>query len=130
MKQKSDLKPTDGELEILDVLWNNDACTVRKVHESINETRPSGYTTTLKLMQIMFEKGFVTRDASSKTHVYTAAISKEDTRELFLNKMLRNLYSGSSSALIMHALGNADTSAEELQQINEFIQQLKQRKQA
>lgn len=128
MNNSKQNKPTDGELEILGVLWEKGAATVRDVHEQINQTRESGYTTTLKLMQIMFEKGLVSRDASSKTHIYTAAVSKEATQELFLHKMINNLYAGSSAQLVMHALGNSEASDEELEQIKLLIQQLKFKK--
>lgn len=128
MKTKGHIKPTDGELEILTILWDKGSASVRAVHEVINKTRESGYTTTLKLMQIMHEKGLVTRDDSSKTHIYTAAISREDIQDLFMEKMLNSLYSGSPSALVMHALGNTHTTPEELEKINQFIQQLKNTK--
>ena len=82
------LKPTEGELEILQVLWSRQVATVREVHEEILKSKQAGYTTTLKLMQIMFEKGLVTRDSSSKTHIYKPAASKEKTQSMLLNKMI------------------------------------------
>ena len=77
------LKPTESELEILQVLWSRENATVRMVHEVLAKYKDAGYTTTLKLMQIMFEKGLVTRDDSSKTHIYTAAVSREKTQKQF-----------------------------------------------
>ena len=119
------IKPTESELEILQVLWNEKTATVRTVHEFLSKTKDSGYTTTLKLMQIMFEKGLVTRDDSSKTHIYQPAVSREKTQKQFLNKMIDTLFAGSSADLVLQALGGHDASAAELQQIQELITQLK-----
>lgn len=118
-------KPTESELDILQILWNKQSATVRDVHEEILKTKDAGYTTTLKLMQIMFEKGLVSRDSSSKTHIYQPAVSKEKTQNLFLNKMIDSLFSGSSTQLIMQALGNHKASKEELAEIKEFLNNIK-----
>ena len=80
------IKPTESELEILKILWNKESATVREVHAELSKTKESGYTTTLKLMQIMFEKGLVKRDDSNKTHIYEPAISKQRTQKQFLDK--------------------------------------------
>ncbi len=117
-------KPTEGELEILQVLWERKSATVRDVHEELLKVKEAGYTTTLKLMQIMFEKGLVTRDSSSKTHIYQPAVSKEKTQNLFLNKMIDSLFSGSSSQLIMQALGNYKTSKKELDEIRNYLKNI------
>jgi predicted transcriptional regulator len=122
------LKPTESELEILQVLWDEKAATVRTVHEALSKTKDSGYTTTLKLMQIMFEKGLVTRNDSSKTHIYQPAVSREKTQKQFLNKMIDSLFAGSSVNLVMQALGGHDASEAELQQIQDLINQLKKEK--
>ena len=114
-------KPTESELEILQVLWDRTAATVRDVHEELLKTKEAGYTTTLKLMQIMFEKKLVTRDSSSKTHIYTAAVSRENTQNLFLNKMIDSLFAGSPAQLVMQALGNHKASKEELDEIRNFL---------
>ena len=119
------LKPTESELEILQVLWNDKEATVRQVHEELSKTKESGYTTTLKLMQIMHEKGLVTRNDSSKTHIYHPAISRESTQKQLVNKMINTLFAGSSVNLVMQALGNHNASNEELQKIEELINQLK-----
>jgi predicted transcriptional regulator len=121
-------KPTESELEILQVLWNEHTATVRTVHEELSKTKDSGYTTTLKLMQIMFEKGLVTRDDSSKTHIYKPAVSREKTQKQFLNKMINTLFAGSSVNLVLQALGGHDASQEELEKIQELILQLKKDK--
>src|SRR6187431_2627249 len=103
-------KPTESELEILQVLWNEKAATVRTVHEELCKTKDAGYTTTLKLMQIMFEKKLVTRDDSNKTHIYTALVSREKTQKQFLNRMIDSLFAGSSADLVLHALGQTNTT--------------------
>ena len=121
-------KPTESELEILQVLWNEKAATVRTVHEELLKTKDAGYTTTLKLMQIMFEKGLVTRDDSSKTHIYQPAVTREKTQQQFLNKMINTLFAGSSSDLVMQALGGHNASGEELEKIQQLINQLKKEK--
>jgi BlaI family transcriptional regulator, penicillinase repressor len=118
-------KPTESELEILQVLWSRTLATVRDVHEELSKTKDSGYTTTLKLMQIMFEKGLVTRDDSHKTHVYQAAITRSSTQSQFLNKMINTLFEGSSTSLVMQALGNHAATNAELEQIQQLINELK-----
>jgi len=121
-------KPTESELEILQVLWNEGAATVRRVHEELSKTKDSGYTTTLKLMQIMFEKGLVTRDDSNKTHIYQPAVSREKTQKLFLNKMIDSLFAGSPANLVLQALGGHAASEEELEKIELLISELKKTK--
>lgn len=119
-------RPTESELEILQVLWNRGQATVREVHEELLRTKEAGYTTTLKLMQIMFDKGLVTRDSSAKTHIYEAAVSKADTQSLFVNRMIDSLFSGSPAQLVLQALGNHQASAEELDQIQAYLNRMKQ----
>ena len=118
-------KPTESELEILQVLWNNESATVRTVHEELSKTKDSGYTTTLKLMQIMFEKGLVTRDDSNKTHIYQPAVSREKTQKQLVNKMIDSLFAGNSTTLVLQALGGHSASDAELEKIQELINQLK-----
>ena len=118
-------KPTESELEILQVLWNENAATVRTVHEELAKTKDSGYTTTLKLMQIMFEKGLVIRDDSSRTHIYQANISKEKTQKQLLDKMVNSLFSGSHSQLVMQALGSHTPTRKELDEIQQLLDQYK-----
>ena len=119
------IKPTEGESEILQVLWEKEKATLREVHETILQSKDAGYTTTLKLMQIMFEKGLVTRDDSSKTHVYKPNVTKEKTQHQFLGKMITSLFGGSSSQLVMQALGSQTASKEELEQIQQLLDNLK-----
>ena len=124
MSQKP-LKPTESELEILQVLWDKGEATVREVHEELAQTKDIGYTTALKLLQIMFEKGHVTRDDSSKSHVYKAAVSKEKTQTQLVGKMINTLFAGSPGQLVMQALGNHNASAAELEEIQKLIDSLK-----
>lgn len=119
------IKPTESELEILQVLWVKGTASVREVHEELSKTKDAGYTTTLKLMQIMHEKGLVKRDSSIKTHIYQAAVSKERTQKHLLGKMIDTLFGGSSTQLVMQALGNHKASAEELEEIEKMIIELK-----
>ena len=119
------LKPTESELEILKILWNKETATVRDVHLELSKTKDSGYTTTLKLMQIMFEKGLVKRDDRNKTHIYEPAISKQKTQKQFLDKMINTLFAGSSTQLVLQALGNQKSSKEELEEIQKYLDDLK-----
>ena len=128
MEQSKNFKPTESELEILAVLWQNKTATVRTVHEELAKTKEAGYTTTLKLMQIMHEKGLVTRNTESKTHIYTPAIDKQKTQMQIVNKMITNLFAGSPAEMVMQALGGNKTTPVELQKIEELIETLKAKK--
>ena len=119
------LKPTESELDILTILWDREQATVREVHEELLKNKDAGYTTTLKLLQIMFEKGLVTRDDSSKTHIYQPAVSRQKTQKQFLDKMINTLFSGSSTQLVLHALGNQKASKDELEEIQKYLDNLK-----
>ncbi len=119
------IKPTESELEILQVLWQKGEATVRDVHEVLAEHKDSGYTTTLKLLQIMHEKGLVTRNESNKTHIYQSAVSREKTQKQFLGKMIDGLYAGNPAALVLQALGNGKASKEELDEIQTLLNNLK-----
>ncbi len=119
------IKPTESELEILQVLWTRELASVREVHEELSKTKDVGYTTTLKLMQIMNEKGLVKRDDSVKTHIYQAAVSKEKTQKHLLNKMIDGLFGGSPTQLVLQALGNHKASDQELEEIQHLLNNLK-----
>ena len=122
------IKPTESELEILQVLWQKKAATVRDVHDELSKMRDIGYTTALKLLQIMFEKGLVTRDDSSKTHIYMPAVTREKTQKQIVGKMINTLFSGSSTELVMQALGNQKTSEKELDEIQKMLDNLRKEK--
>ena len=119
------IKPTESELEILQILWKKGNASVREVHEELLQTKEAGYTTTLKLMQIMHEKGLVKRDDSIKTHIYQAAVSKERTQKHLLGKMINSLFGGSPTELVLQALGNHKASPEELEEIQQLLNNLK-----
>jgi predicted transcriptional regulator len=125
MEVNSVTKPTESELAILQVLWDKGQASVREVHEVLSEHKNSGYTTTLKLMQIMHEKGIVSRDDSSKIHIYRPNISRENTQQQLVGKMIHTLFGGSSSQLVLQALGNHSPNATELEEIEALIAQLK-----
>ena len=121
-----DIKPTESELEILQILWEAGPSTVRDVNERLSAEKETlvGYTTTLKLMQIMYEKGILDRDASAKTHIYTAVLSENQARQTMLDKMIDTVFKGSAADLVMHALSNKPSSGEELRQIRELLNRL------
>lgn len=119
------LKPTDSELEILQILWNKGNATVREVHEELIPIKDCGYTTTLKLMQIMFEKKLVLRDDSSRTHIYTPNVSRDTTQKQLLNKMVDAVFSGSHLQLVMQALGSHTPSSGELEEIQQLLNSYK-----
>ena len=120
-------KPTESELSILGVLWASGASTVRDVHEQLYREDGGGYTTALKLLQIMHAKGLVHRDDAQRAHVYTAAVSKEGTQGRFLNDMVHNVFGGSASQLVLHALGSQQASREELDQIRALLDSIEDR---
>ena len=119
------IKPTESELEILQVLWQKGLASVREVHEELSKTKEAGYTTTLKLMQIMNEKGLVKRDDSVKTHIYQPAVSKEKTQKHMLGKMINTLFGGSATELVIQALGNHKATADELEEIQKLLTEMK-----
>jgi BlaI family transcriptional regulator, penicillinase repressor len=125
MEKHTQHKPTESELEILSVLWEKEKATVRTIHEDLAKLKDVGYTTTLKLMQIMHEKGLLERDTSSKIHIYTAAIDKEKTQMQIVNKMINKLFAGSPAEMVLQALGSNKTTNEELLKIENLIAQLK-----
>jgi len=124
MSENQNIKPTTAELEILQILWEKGEVTVKEVNEEINKRKETGYTTTLKTMQIMFEKGLVERKKDGRSHIYSATIKKEKTQQLLLDKILDTAFGGSASKLVMQALGNKKATKEELQEIKELINKL------
>lgn len=114
-------------MEILAILWEKGPATVRDIHEVLERSKDAGYTTTLKLMQIMHEKGLVHRDTSAKTHVYRAAVSQQDTQQQLLSKMIDTVFNGSASQLVLQALGNRKASAAELDAIKAYLDQIEKK---
>jgi len=117
-------RPTDAELAILRVLWQHGESTVRQVHDVLNQDRGTGYTTVLKLMQIMTEKGLVERDESERTHVYQARLTKEQTQRQLVGHLLDKAFGGSASQLVMQALAAKPASADELARIRQLLDEL------
>lgn len=115
-------RPTESELAILQILWENGPSTVRFVNDQLNNEREVGYTTTLKLMQIMSEKGLVVRNTDSRTHIYTPAISERETQRSLLDKFVDTAFRGSAVKLVMQALGQHQASKEELEAIKAIIE--------
>jgi predicted transcriptional regulator len=117
-------KPTDAELEILNVLWRKEFLTVKEIHAIIGGE--TGYTTTLKLLQNMTEKGLVTRNESQRAHVYQAKITEADTRHQLLAGLLKKAFRGSTSQLVIQALSSRRATANELAEIKKLIERLAQ----
>jgi len=119
-----DKKPTESELEILQILWQHGSATVRLVNDELNRKKKVGYTTTLKIMQIMAQKGLVKREKQGKSHIYSTVLKKQETQNILLDKLLDSAFGGSAMNLVMQALGNRRTSKEELQKIKVFLDKL------
>ncbi|NUQ26835.1 MAG: BlaI/MecI/CopY family transcriptional regulator [Saprospiraceae bacterium] len=117
-------KPTEAELEILQVLWQHGPSTVRFINDKLSEQREVGYTTTLKLMQIMLEKGILVRNTDSKIHVYRAAVGESDTQQQLLDKFVEATFRGAAMKMVMQALGNHKTSPAELDEIKALIDKI------
>jgi predicted transcriptional regulator len=114
-------RPTDAELEILRILWDREKATVREVHAAISKSRAAGYTTVLKLLQIMTDKGLVRRDESERAHVYRARLARQDTERQLVDDLLDRAFGGSASRLVMQALSGRAASAEELAEIRRLL---------
>lgn len=123
-----ELKPTESELEILQVIWKKGECTVRDVHEELVKNKDAGYTTTLKLMQIMHDKGLVERNTDSKTHIYKAIITREQAQSTALDKILDTVFKGSTADLVIQALGQHRASKDEIDAIKNYLQQFEPKK--
>ncbi len=121
MKNNQLPKPTESELEILQLLWEFGPSTVRFVNDKLNSLKETGYTTTLKIMQIMFDKGLVDRERSGKTHIYQALAKEEDTQIELLDRFVDKVFKGSATKLMLQALGRKKSSPEELEQIRKLL---------
>jgi predicted transcriptional regulator len=120
------VKPTNSELEILQIIWKQGSATVREVNEELSKEKGSeiGYTTTLKLMQIMHEKGLLERETSSRTHVYKALVSHSNTSQNILDSLIDTVFNGSAAQLVMQALSNKTSSKEEIEMIKKYLDEL------
>lgn len=121
MKKKAVPRPTESELEILQVLWKHEPTTVRFVNDKLNEKKEVGYTTTLKIMQLMFEKKLLKRDETQRSHLYSAAVKEKETQRLLLDRFLDTAFGGSAMKLVMQALGNHKATTEEISRIRELL---------
>jgi predicted transcriptional regulator len=121
-------RPTDAELAILRVIWQRGPSTVRQVHEVLSQERDTGYTTILKLMQIMTEKELLERDESERTHIYQARLTQEQTQEQLVGDLLEKAFGGSASQLVMRALAAKPASADELEQLRQLLDELERDK--
>ncbi|GAA6204793.1 MULTISPECIES: BlaI/MecI/CopY family transcriptional regulator [Thalassotalea] len=127
-RDNSDIKPTEAELTLLNILWKLGPATVRQVHETVSETQKTGYTTVLKILQIMHEKALVIRDESNRAHVYAAANSETFTQSSLLKDLVSKAFGGSTSKLVMRALNNS-TSKEEIADIRQLLNELEEQDQ-
>ena len=121
-------RPTDSELAILTILWERGPATVRQVHEALADERDTGYTTTLKLMQIMADKGLVSRNESARTHVYTAMASEEQTQRQLVKDLVDRAFGGSAAALVLQALNAEGATPAELREIRKLIDDYREKR--
>ena len=124
MAEKQTPRPTDAELAILTVLWQRGPSTVRDVHEQLSETQATGYTTVLKMLQIMIDKGLVVRDESQRAHVYEAKLSEQRTQRQLLTDLVDRAFRGSPTSLVMQALAGRKASADELSEIRALLDRM------
>lgn len=124
-RKEASLQPTPAELEILQVLWGRGGATVRVVHEALLPSWPVGYTTVLKMMQVMAEKGLVERDTDQRSHVYRAAITKTATQRRLVRELLDRAFDGSLQQLLVRAIEERSTSAKEIEAIRRLLEEHK-----
>ena len=117
-------KPTDAEMEVLLILWQLGQCTVRQVHDELAKNKEAGYTTTLKIMQNMFEKGLIERDDSARSHLYKAVFTQEEAQNTALDKIINTVFKGSTANLIVQALGQHCASKNELDFIKNYLKNM------
>lgn len=129
MNGKTQGRPTAAELEILSVIWQDGPSTVRQINDKLGEQKDVGYTTTLKIMQIMTEKGLLKRDESQRSHLYAAAAPEKQVQKLLLDRLLEQAFGGSALKLVMQALGAHKASPEEIARIRELLDRLEGGKQ-
>lgn len=121
MAKKSGIQPTQAELEILKIIWELEPVTVRSIHERISALKDVGYTTVLKQVQRLTERGILTRDVIEGTHYYRAAVQEQDVKQGLVDRMLQGAFGGSALQMFMHALGNRKASPEELQELKQWL---------
>jgi predicted transcriptional regulator len=126
MKDKDQTMPTESELEILSILWDKHPASVRQINDKLNEKKDVGYTTTLKIMQIMHKKGLLKRDAKQRTHLYSPVIKKDNTQIKLVHHLLNKAFKGSAANLVLQVLGNHKASDEELDEIRNLIDKIEE----
>lgn len=126
MRKKPTPRPTDAELAILRVLWERGPSTVREVHDALHRTHDTGYTTVLKMLQIMTEKELVVRDESARAHVYSSSLSEQKTQRQLIGDLIERAFGGSNTKLVMQALSTTRASREELTAIRALIDQMEE----
>jgi len=124
-KKKHD--PTESELAVLQILWQEGPSSVRTVNDKLNEHREVGYTTTLKIMQIMTEKGLVTRDTKTRTHIYHSAVKEKETQNSLLQNFIQKTYRGSAMRLVLQALGQENATEEEINELKTIIEKMEKK---
>ncbi len=129
MTLKPPIKPTDSEIEILRIIWDNGPSSVRNINDELNLKKKVGYTTTLKIMQIMIEKGLLDRKEKGRLHIYRAAIREDETKKLLIDRFVETAFGGSAMQLVMQALGKHKTTPEELKELKELISKMENEQQ-
>ncbi|MBX2874824.1 MAG: BlaI/MecI/CopY family transcriptional regulator [Saprospiraceae bacterium] len=124
MSKEEKTNPTPSELEILQFLWKHGPSTVKQIHEELEKSKEVRYTTTLKTMQVMFERGMLQREAQGRKHIYQAAIAEDETQDVLLDRFLNKTFRGSALKLVMRALGNYDATQSDLNQLKDYIDQM------
>lgn len=127
MSNKRPPKPTAAELELLSVLWTQGPSTVREIHEVLSKEKETGYTTTLKILQKMTDKGLVTRDESQRSHVYRAALGAEKTQRQLVHELLDKAFGGAADKLIQHALSSRKVSRDEIEALRQLLNDLEEK---
>ena len=127
MKSKAHPKPTDAQLEVLKILWDRGPLTVRQVHEEFLRVKQSQYTTTLKIMQVMTDRGLVARDERERSHVYRPLIQREEAQQQLASDLMNRVFAGSAQRLLVSALGAKPASLKEVDELRDFIEQYRQR---
>ena len=125
MQKSKQTTPSEAELEILNVLWAKGNATIREVHEQLMLHKEVGYTTTLKQMQRMLEKGLILRTEATKVHLYSPVLKEEVVKNTLINRLLQNAFGGSAMKMVMHALGQADATPEEIEKLEAFLKDQK-----
>jgi predicted transcriptional regulator len=124
MRKETIPKPTEAELEILGILWEHGPSTVRYVNDKLNEKKNVGYTTTLKMMQIMYEKKILKRDEKKRSHLYKTSLKEQETQKILLKNIMEKAFGGSAMKLVMQALGSHKASKQEIYQIRELLDKI------